>query len=150
MRGVAAFKNIGVETKKEDRRVSELMARYKLLEAQLTELSKTSPSYFYQKQYKDMLNMLQATYRDFAPDEFFVDSRKNLDDFEIGLNKAEKRFQSFDKTIKKTGKSTSILNTKFGTFSILMSGIAASIFVWQNIQQLIGALFQPLVQVEKA
>ena len=73
----------------------------------------------------------------------------NLAEFEKqekALVKAEKAVNKYGKTMDRTG---GLLNTKFGSFSIIMSGIAATIFVFQSIARGIQAIIRPIIELEQ-
>jgi len=65
--------------------------------------------------------------------------------------------RSVSKSIRDTGKAAgetservSFMNSRFARFSIIMSGIAASLFVFQNIVRAIKAMITVIVQMESA
>ena len=55
-------------------------------------------------------------------------------------NESANAFNNQGKAMKKVGQQTSLLNTKFGSFAIIMSGLAATIFVFQNIVRAIKSV----------
>jgi hypothetical protein len=62
----------------------------------------------------------------------------------------ERRLQKLQQTTEKTSRSQGILNNKFAKFSIYMSGIAATLFVFQELVSWIGAAAEKLIAFEKA
>jgi len=65
-------------------------------------------------------------------------------------NKTEDAMKIMKRGVQETSKSLGFLNTKWGTMSIVMSGIAATLFVWQEFLQLMRLLFSETLKVEKA
>jgi len=76
---------------------------------------------------------------------------------ERNLEESIKRQRDYDKQMEKTGKTTektarrvSILNTRLGDFFIIMSGIAASMFVFQKLHQWIRDTARVTMRAEEA
>ena len=58
------------------------------------------------------------------------------------------RNNKFNKSLNQTGKNQSFINSRFGKFSIIMSGLAATLFVWQNIVRVIRQVVGVGVELE--
>jgi hypothetical protein len=63
--------------------------------------------------------------------------RKEVTKANAAVANFNKRLKNTGKITDKTSKRTQFFNSKFAKFSIIMSGIAATLFVWQELQQLI-------------
>lgn len=68
----------------------------------------------------------------------------------------DKKTQAYNKTQKqtienqnKTAKNQSFINSRFGQFSIIMSGLAATLFVWQNIVNIIRKVVGVGIELEQ-
>ncbi|MHC4951692.1 MAG: hypothetical protein ACYTEU_12020, partial [Planctomycetota bacterium] len=68
------------------------------------------------------------------------------------LNKYKKEskelFDTIDKGSKRAKKSMGFMNSAFAKFSIAMSGIAATLFVWQQVSAAIGAVIRHGTKLE--
>jgi hypothetical protein len=51
--------------------------------------------------------------------------------------------------VDKMSKSIGFAGSKLGRFSIIMSGIAATLFVWQEFSRIIAAIIRPVTDMEK-
>ena len=72
---------------------------------------------------------------------------------EKGLKTWQKSGHLIDDNIKKVGmmsRQIGFMNSKFAQFSIIMSGIAATLFVWQTLRQVIGSVVGVGLNLEKA
>ena len=81
---------------------------------------------------------------------------KELKKYATRFSEAEREAEKLNKRLTKTNKingdlkrSTSIVNTKFGSFSIIMSGIAATLFVWQQLSRAISKIIQLGIEAEE-
>ena len=88
-------------------------------------------------------------------------TRKELKHVENSLKKVEKAYRNTSRKAEESAKimqrgameatrETSFLNSKLGTLSIVMSGIAATLFVWQEFLQLMRMIFSETIKIEKA
>ena len=82
---------------------------------------------------------------------------KELKKYATRFSEAEREAEKLNKRLTKTNKingdlkrSTSILNTKFGKFSVIMSGIAATLFVFQSIVRAIRFVIRTVTEAEDA
>jgi endonuclease YncB( thermonuclease family) len=80
-------------------------------------------------------------------DALMFDSKAEMEKHIKNVNKMEKAYKKLNKRVR---RGTGFLNSWFGKLSIIMSGTAATIFVFQNIGRLIGAIAAPLLEMEKA
>jgi endonuclease YncB( thermonuclease family) len=80
-------------------------------------------------------------------DALMFDSKAEMEKHIKNVNKMEKAYKKLNKRVR---RGTGFLNGWFGRLSIIMSGTAATIFVFQNIGRLIGAIAAPLLEMEKA
>ncbi len=71
-----------------------------------------------------------------------------IDKFEKKLFSTDEVLKRTNKTMGKTAQRTSLLNTKFGSFAIVMSGLAATIFVFQNIVRAVRAVMSVGIDFE--
>jgi len=63
---------------------------------------------------------------------------------------ANQLFKEVDEGARKADKRMSVFNGRFAKMAVYMSGIAATIFVFQNLVQVIGAIMRPFLDLEKA
>lgn len=59
------------------------------------------------------------------------------------------QYKRLSQRAEAVGKKQSFINTRFGRFSIIMSGIAATLFVWQTIVRVTQAIFRVGIDIEK-
>jgi hypothetical protein len=80
-----------------------------------------------------------------------ADTRKKSAD---SAGKAEdeyrKKKEKSNKAQKDAGKNQGFINSRFAKFSIIMSGIAATLFVWQTIVRVIGNVVRVGTDMEKS
>ena len=68
-----------------------------------------------------------------------------------GMAKGQaKSLRDTGRAATETGKRVSFMNSKFARFSIIMSGIAASLFVFQNIVRAIKTMIEVIIKWESA
>ncbi|RLD57851.1 MAG: hypothetical protein DRI97_04460, partial [Bacteroidetes bacterium] len=75
---------------------------------------------------------------------------KELEQFIVDATKAEKKLRRLDKAARKASRGVGFMNSKFDKLSIVMSGTAATIFVFQNIIRGLTAVVTPFLDIEKA
>jgi hypothetical protein len=75
---------------------------------------------------------------------------KNLNKQRKATGDLDKTQKVFNKTQKNTGKNQSFINSGFAKFSIIMSGIAATLFVWQTISRIIANVVRIGTDMEKS
>ena len=102
------------------------------------------------KRQQYLLKNLRNQISDIPQMEGGVFNKKKIREAEIGLKRVDTALNKYEKSLKKTVRHQSIMNTRFGSFSIIMSGIAASLFVLQQAIQLIRLAVSPVTDAEKA
>ena len=91
----------------------------------------------------DQVNEMRGTYQNINVAEAEAGGKRQYSEREKLIKQLEgyqKGWAGVEKKIKATSRATSFMNSGFAKFSIIMSGIAATLFVWQELMQLIRAV----------
>jgi len=103
---------------------------------------------------KNRINELRNSMRGINQDFTTVNSRKEFDALNAKVKKTQKEFNNLGKRHKKVTKDMnrrqSLINSKFGSFTIIMTAMAATLFVWQELIQAIRGVASVIDDAEQA
>ncbi len=86
---------------------------------------------------------------DKSTEKIWKNGGKGSELYEKQIDSIAKKTTKWEAAQKGVSKRTGLLNTKLGSFSIIMSGIAATMFVWQQVAQGIRTVVGLVTQAER-